>query len=267
VLKLAAGGGSLLYSTFVGGSDYEGDIALALDGAASAVVAGRTYSSDLPTVGAFDRSQNGQDDAFVLRLAADGGSLLYSTFLGGSSREWTDALALDGVGNAVVAGPTDSSDFPTTVEAYDTSHNGGSDSFVLKLHWPAQVWVPLVVVKCAGSWECEPNNTAAQANGPLGSGQAYYGTFPSPADEKDFFYIDLAVAHPVELWLTHIPAGQDYDLALWDASQNKVAESRRNGNADEHILTASLAPGRYYVGVYMFSSGSPESYRLRVVYK
>jgi hypothetical protein len=48
---------------------------------------------------------------------------------------------------------------------------------------------------------------------------------------------------------------------------NQVGESRKKGNADEHILTSILPPGRYYIGVYNFGSGSPEPYDLRAVYQ
>jgi len=134
VFKLAADGGSLLFSTFVGGSSDESSRSLALDGAGQAVITGVTDSSDFPTTpGAYDTSFNGDDDVFVLKLAADGGSLLYSTFVGGSANEQGSAVALDGAGQAVVTGWTNSADFPTTPGAYDTSHNIHYDVFVMKL--------------------------------------------------------------------------------------------------------------------------------------
>jgi len=135
VSKLSADGGSLLYSTFVGGNDDDIGWALALDGDGNIIVTGRTGSSDFPTTtGAYDASFNGGDyDVFIFKLTADGGSLLYSTFVGGSSTDSGHALALDGDGSAIVTGATSSSNFPTTTGAYDTSYNGDYDVFVLKL--------------------------------------------------------------------------------------------------------------------------------------
>jgi hypothetical protein len=103
-----------------------------------------------------------------------------------------------------------------------------------------------------------------QANGPLTSGSTYYGIFPSPTDPKDYFYFDLPAAHTIELWLTHIPAGQDYNLVLRDASLAEKGYSANPGTADEHILTGVLPAGRYYIQVFNYSGpGSAQPYYLR----
>jgi hypothetical protein len=60
--------------------------------------------------------------------------LLYSTFLGGSNDDRGYAIAVDGAGSAYVTGYTQSSDFPTTAGAFDTSHNGDWDAFVVKVN-------------------------------------------------------------------------------------------------------------------------------------
>jgi hypothetical protein len=75
-------------------------------------------------------------DGFALHLAADGGALLYSTFLGGTSTEQANAAALDASGRLYVAGYTNSSDLPVTPNALNPAFNGGgvpADGFVLKL--------------------------------------------------------------------------------------------------------------------------------------
>lgn len=122
-------------------------------------------------------------------------------------------------------------------------------------------------------WEAEPNNgrqpdDSIQANGPVVSGLTYYGVFPSAADPKDYFYFDLPAAHNVELWLTNIAAGHNYDLTLRDTSLDVVQHSGELGNADEHILTGVLPSGRYYIHMSNASgTGSTQPYHLRVVYQ
>ena len=116
-------------------------------------------------------------------------------------------------------------------------------------------------------WEREPNDSAAQANGPLISGLTYYGRFPSGADVQDYYFIHLQQAMRVELWLSNIAPGHDYDLVLRNANLQLVGYSGNPGNANEHIRTGILPAGQYYIQVYNGSgTGSTQAYRLRVVY-
>ena len=82
---------TLNYSTFVGGANDDYGTSVALDDSGNVVVTGRTLSQDFPTTaGVYDVSLNGSDDLFVLKLAADGTSLLYSTFVGGGSEDYSN---------------------------------------------------------------------------------------------------------------------------------------------------------------------------------
>jgi hypothetical protein len=133
VLKLAAGGDSLLYSTYVGGRDEDIAYALGLDGG-EALVAGLTYSPSFPTTSnAYDGTHNGLSDAFVARLSNDGTSLQFSTLAGGSGDDFARRLAVTHQGEAVVTGTTSSENFPTTSGAYGPLHMGKQDAFALKL--------------------------------------------------------------------------------------------------------------------------------------
>jgi hypothetical protein len=135
VVKLNPNGSSLVYGTFIGGSDDDYGSDIAVDGGGNAYVSGGTYSSDFPTTpGAFDTSFNDGEDAFVVKLDPNGSSLVYGTFIGGSDWDWGDGIAVDGEGNAYVTGRTESSDFPTTPGAFDRSFNGYYDAFVVKLN-------------------------------------------------------------------------------------------------------------------------------------
>ena len=134
-VKLSPQGSTLSYGTYLGGSGmWDQGMGVALDDTGSAYIYGFTYSSDFPTTaGAYDTSYNGQDDAFLAKLAPDGSGLEFSTFLGGSGSETGGSITVDGSGAAYFAGSTSSSNFPTTPGAFDTSHNGGLDAYVGKL--------------------------------------------------------------------------------------------------------------------------------------
>ncbi len=114
----ASGTAPLAYSTYLGGTVDDRGAGIAVDTAGIATLTGRTSSTNFPTTpGAFDTSWNGGDDAFVTKLGA-AGSLVYSTFLGGSSgaignNDRGQAIALDASGAAYVTGLANASDFPT----------------------------------------------------------------------------------------------------------------------------------------------------------
>ena len=111
-----------MYSTFIGGSNFEWGRGIAIDAAGNAYVTGQTKSSNFPTTGgAFDRTFNvdtcprcgiDQYDAFVTKLNAAGSALVYSTFLGGFDIDDGMAIAVDGAGNAYVAGETELVELP-----------------------------------------------------------------------------------------------------------------------------------------------------------
>jgi len=138
VTKFSPSGNSLVYSTFIGGTDYDGSLftqAIGVDANGYATISGQTHSSDFPTTpDAYDTTFNGVNDVFVTKLSPSGNSLIYSTFLGGTSYEDCTHNAVDTNGNVYIIGYTHSSDFPTTPGAYDTTYNGGDyDVFITKL--------------------------------------------------------------------------------------------------------------------------------------
>ncbi len=138
ITKLSADGKSLIYSTYLGGSGSDSGSGIAVDSDGNAYIAGSTSSTDFPTTpGAFqtDAKETPQGTTFVAKLAPDGKSLVYSTYLGGSVSEIGAAIAVDSAGSAYVAGSTESPDFPTTPGAFQTvaGGNGSFHAFVTKL--------------------------------------------------------------------------------------------------------------------------------------
>jgi len=134
VVKLNSAGKNVIYGTYFGGSGAETAGDIAVDSGGRAYVVGSTDSSDLSTsAGAYDRTANGSDDVFLMKLNASGTGLLYSSYLGGASADVGTAIALDGTDNVYITGYTNSGDFSTTKDAYDRSHNGGTDAFIVRL--------------------------------------------------------------------------------------------------------------------------------------
>jgi hypothetical protein len=155
VTKLDPAGSALVYSTYLGGSgdaamsDGDAAYALAVDDSGNAYITGSAGSTDFPvTKGAFQdknlAAANGESNAFVTKLNPVGTDLVYSTYLGGSGiddvqgyGDWANALAVDGSGNAYIAGQAESADFPVTSKAFQTKNHAadseGINAFVTKL--------------------------------------------------------------------------------------------------------------------------------------
>lgn len=134
VAKLSNGGDVLLYSTFLGGSGQDTGNGIAIDGMGSAYVTGSTDSTDFPTVKPIQATRGGGMDAFVAKVNSGGTELAYSTYVGGSGSDSGNAVAVDALGNAYVAGSTASSNFPATPGAFDRSYAENSDAFAVKLN-------------------------------------------------------------------------------------------------------------------------------------
>ena len=136
VTKLNPSGNALVYSTYLGGIGDEIGFGIAVDSAGSAYVTGYTGSMNFPTAFAFQstRACCGSDDAFVTKLNPSGTALLYSTYLGGTGSDEGNAIAVDSVGSAYVAGSTTSTNFPTAFAFQNTYGGGAVDAFVTKLN-------------------------------------------------------------------------------------------------------------------------------------
>ena len=218
VTKVAPGGGSLAYSAYLGGSA-DGNVArsIAVDDNGAAYVTGETRSPDHPTTGAALQAEHPSAcptdaspdrrclTAFVMKIAADGESLDYSTYLGGSETDYLGDLsdqgfgiAVDGAGAAYVLGHTTADDFPTTASAFQRARAGEHDWFVAKL-------------------------------APSGGSLAYATYLGSPSQD---------VAWDIDV----DPAGAAYAIGMANTGGFPTELPLDHYSGNEEIITAKLAP-------------------------
>jgi hypothetical protein len=132
VSKINPAGSAFVYSTFFGGSAYDEGFGIAVDTARNVYLTGATTSFNLPTLNPVQPSYGGgQYDSFLTKMNASGTGLVYSTYMGGNNIDAGWGLAVDALGNAYLAGYTNSSNFPTH-NAIQPNNRGGFDMSVSK---------------------------------------------------------------------------------------------------------------------------------------
>ncbi len=124
VTKLSADGGTILYSTYLGGSKDEWAVGIAVDPAGRICVAGNTNSTDFPTHFPIQATNAGGGDAFAYLLSPDGSALEFGTYLGGEGWDRLTGMTMDRHGATYLGGLTRSVYFPTTPGAYQESFIG-----------------------------------------------------------------------------------------------------------------------------------------------
>lgn len=132
VFALDAAGDSLVWSTYLGGTNADEGRAIAVDSSGNTYVTGVTASPDFPTTSAIQPVYGGDRDAFVAKFVA--GALTQSTYLGGSSVDQAQGIAATASGAAYVVGVTYSPNFPTAF-AYQSNQGGTNvgDAFVTRI--------------------------------------------------------------------------------------------------------------------------------------
>ena len=137
VTKLDATGSSVVYTDYLGGDSFDFGFGIAVDSSNAVYVTGATCSDDFPTVNPIQASLRSCSNAFMTKIAASGASLVYSTYLGGTGSDRATGIALDANGEAIIAGNTTSTDFPTasayqSTVAPNESSTYGTYGFVTK---------------------------------------------------------------------------------------------------------------------------------------
>ncbi len=132
----------LQYSTYLGGNGVDEGYGVSVDVSRNIIVAGTTASTNFPTANAVQSTLGGvlngppyNYDVFVTKFDSTGTTLIYSTYLGGASYDYGEALAVDEGGNAYVTGITNSNDFPTlnALPGFSTRPPSAQSIFVSKL--------------------------------------------------------------------------------------------------------------------------------------
>jgi hypothetical protein len=134
----ASGAASLLYSAYLGGTDYDQGNAIAVNSSGIVYVTGDTISYDFPTVNQYQKDlDGGYSDVFVTKIdtnASGAESLLYSTYLSGGMDDYGRAIAVDAAGNAYVTGYTNSNNFPRRNQFQGRRDTLYYDAFVTKIN-------------------------------------------------------------------------------------------------------------------------------------
>ena len=266
--KINAAGSAVVYSTFLGGTTYDVANAVAVDGSNNAYVAGYTFSANFPTKAAYQSTitsgtcgsgSNSSNcaDAFVAKIdtsQSGNASLIYSTFLGGSKNDYANAIGITAAGEAVVAGVTDSTNFPAVNAAQPTS-GGSYDAFITKLNAAGSGLVYSTYLGGSGydeaaalrvdtSGRAVVFGTAASANFPTKA--AFQGTFGGGAGNA---LIVRQVAAPVGgTTFALITLSSDAFAAKFDAGGAESYASFLGGAGDEIGYGAAIdAAGNTWV--------------------
>jgi uncharacterized repeat protein (TIGR01451 family) len=132
VTRLSPTANDILYSTLFGGAGEDHGTSVDVDSTGSAYVAGFTMSADFPTRLPLQTDPgDGASDAFVVKVNTVGTRIAYSTYFGGTGADRADAIAVDGSGNAYVAGVTASTNLP--VQDPIVTDRAEEDGFVVKV--------------------------------------------------------------------------------------------------------------------------------------
>jgi hypothetical protein len=262
VAKLNPSGSALAYSTYLGGLSYETPSGIVVDASGNAYVSGYTQSSDFSTsAGAYDTSFNGavgDYDAFITKLNPSGSALVYSTYLGGASEDWGLGITVDGSGAAYLTGRTQSSDFPTSAGAYDTTHNGGWDIFVTKL---SAFGSALIYSTYSGGTSTDEGNAIAiDASGAAYlTGRTSSSDFPTTAGAYDTSSdVTSGVFDAFVTKLKLVPTGAIGQLSQLPETAGCVSETGSSDCTDGNALLdpLSMAASGDAKSVYLASNAS-----------
>jgi len=176
ITKINPAGSALVYSTYLGGIGGDNGNAIAVDLSGVAYITGITLSTDFPLKNPIQAVKGGAVDAFVTTVNAAGSAYIYSTYLGGSSDDRGQGIAVDSSGNAYVTGGALSFNFPL-FNPIQAVYGGGQDAFVTKLNPTGSAYVYSTYL--GGSLNDSGNSIALDSSGAAYiTGYTYSTDFP-----------------------------------------------------------------------------------------
>jgi len=288
VSSLSSSGTSLVYSTYLGGSNDDYGTGLALGSDNTVFLAGSTSSSDFPTANPYQPSYGGGGmfggDAFVSRLSSTGTSLVYSTYLGGTEDDYSSSISLDSQNRAYLSGST-GSDYPL-VNPYQATYGGGdSDSFVSSL---SSTGTSLVYSTYLGG----SNSDQGDAGTLNSDGRYYLAGYTSSTDfplvnpyqatfsggtgyPSNVFVSSLSPTGTSLVYSTYLGGGYDYGYSVSLDSRNRAwitgttyatdfptanpyQASRGGGNSDVFISSLSSDGSSLVYSTYLGGNGEEQ---------
>ena len=145
---------NMIWATFLGGSEADSGLGLAVGAAGDVYVVGSTWSPDFPLRDALQPTHGGKSDAFAAKLNTDGDVLEFSTFLGGAASDFAQCVEVDLPENIYICGETISGEFPTTAGALSETLQGEADCFVSKMPSSGQDMIYSTFLGGAGRESC-----------------------------------------------------------------------------------------------------------------
>ncbi|HKW73927.1 MAG TPA: SBBP repeat-containing protein [Terriglobales bacterium] len=253
VTRVNSTGTALDYSTYLDGSFESIGNGIAVDSTFHAYVTGATESPDFPTTpGAFQRTLKAQvipgdphdthqSNAFVTKFSADGRSLVFSTYLGGTADDVAAGIALDPDGRACVTGNASSPDFPITAGAFQKTRHGSDDAFVTKFQLGGGGLFYSTFLGGSGS-------DGASSIAVDSFGRAYVTGGTSSAD--------FPVLSPIQ---AHLAGAQDAFVTKLSATGNTLFFSTYLGGADTDVANSIRldSQGNAFVGGATDSTNFP----------
>ena len=136
ILKMSSDGQSIIYSSYLGGTEHDEARDIVFDDSGCAYITGYSNSLDFPITNTTNSKTKGDYDFLVIKLNAVGNSSILSTYLGGSEDDRAYSIAVDNDDAIYITGRTCSLDFPT-FQASDPSYNGGEEDCILVILCPS----------------------------------------------------------------------------------------------------------------------------------